>query len=66
MDALRQQIEGLPAEESEVEEFVQPTGAHDAYAIGDRVRFDGHTYRSLIDGNAYSPTEYPQGWERET
>lgn len=54
-----------PAEESEVADFVQPTGAHDAYAIGDRVRFDGHTYRSLIDGNAYSPTEYPQGWEKE-
>lgn len=55
-----------PAEvEPEVEEFVQPTGAHDAYSIGDRVRFDGHTYRSLIDGNVYSPAEYPQGWEKE-
>jgi len=55
-----------PAEvEPEVAEFVQPTGAHDAYAIGDRVRFEGHTYRSLIDGNAHSPAAYPAGWEKE-
>ena len=43
----------------------RPTGAHDAYNIGDRVHFPEATdpvYESLIDGNVYSPTEYPQGW----
>lgn len=25
--------------------------------------FDGTTYRSLIDFNVWSPTQYPQGWE---
>lgn len=41
----------------------RPTGAHDAYNTGDIVEFEGTLYKSLIDGNAYSPTEYPQGWE---
>ena len=41
----------------------QPTGAHDAYNAGDIVNYDGTLYRSLIDGNVYSPTAYPAGWE---
>ena len=41
----------------------QPTGAHDAYTKGDVVDFNGTLYRSLIDGNTYSPEEYPAGWE---
>ena len=44
----------------------QPTGAHDAYNIGDRVHYpgkDGPVYESLIDGNIYSPEVYPQGWK---
>ena len=47
-------------------EWVQPTGAHDAYQIGDRVMFEGAEYVSLIDGNTWSPTDYPQGWEKTT
>ena len=47
-------------------EWVQPTGAHDAYQTGDTVTFEGQEYVSLIDGNTWSPTEYPQGWERVT
>lgn len=46
-----------------VPDFVQPTGAHDAYQIGDRVRFDGKIYESLIDGNTYSPSAYAAGWK---
>lgn len=47
-----------------IPEFVQPTGAHDAYNIGDRVLFtDGLVYESTIDGNVWSPTAYPQGWQ---
>ena len=44
-------------------EWVQPTGAHDAYAKGDKVTYKGKRYMSLIDGNAYSPDAYPAGWE---
>lgn len=44
-------------------EWVQPTGAHDAYNLGDLVSFQGSVYRSLIDGNVWSPADYPQGWE---
>lgn len=43
-------------------EFVQPTGAHDAYNIGDRVTFEGQVYESTIDANVYSPSAYPAGW----
>lgn len=42
----------------------QPTGAHDAYNTGDIVDYNGTLYKSLIDGNVYSPEEYPAGWER--
>ena len=42
----------------------QPTGAHDAYNIGDVVNFNGTLYRSLVDGNVYSPEAYPAGWEK--
>ena len=44
-------------------DFVQPTGAHDAYKKGDIVRYNGKLYQSLIDANAYSPDAYPQGWQ---
>ena len=41
----------------------KPSGAHDAYNKGDIVDYNGTLYKSLIDGNAYSPDEYPSGWE---
>lgn len=41
----------------------QPTGSHDAYNAGDIVEYNGILYKSLIDGNVYSPDVYPQGWE---
>lgn len=41
----------------------QPTGAHDAYNTGDIVNYNGTLYKSLIDGNVYSPDDYPAGWE---
>lgn len=41
----------------------KPTGAHDAYNSGDIVDYNGTLYKSVIDGNVYSPDEYPQGWE---
>ena len=44
--------------------WVQPLGAHDAYSAGDLVTHAGATYRSLIDGNIWSPATYPAGWEK--
>ena len=46
-------------------EFVQPTGAHDAYNTGDKVTYNGKRYVSLIDANVYSPGDYPAGWEEQ-
>ena len=43
--------------------WAQPTGAHDAYNKGDIVDYNGTLYKSLIDGNIYSPEAYPAGWE---
>lgn len=41
----------------------KPSGSHDAYNTGDIVDYNGTLYKSLIDGNVYSPDEYPAGWE---
>ena len=41
----------------------QPTGAHDAYNVGDVVNYNGTLYQSLADGNVYSPEAYPAGWK---
>lgn len=43
--------------------WAQPTGAHDAYSIGDIVDYNGVLYESLINGNVYSPEAYPAGWK---
>lgn len=49
--------------EPEIPDWVQPTGAADAYSVGDLVRFEGVVYRSLINGNSWSPAAYPAGWQ---
>lgn len=54
----------LGGEDDEYPAFVQPTGAHDAYNIGDKVTYNGHRYECVMDGNAYSPDVYPQGWHQ--
>ena len=46
-----------------ITDFVQPTGAHDAYQIGDKVRYNGQIYESLINGNVWAPDVYPAGWK---
>lgn len=55
-DAIGLDKEGYPI-------WAQPTGAHDAYNEGDIVDYNGTLYRSLINGNVYSPDAYPAGWE---
>ena len=44
-------------------EWVQPLGASDAYNTGDIVSYNGTLYKSVIDGNTWSPEAYPAGWE---
>ena len=42
----------------------QPSGAQDAYNTGDIVEYNGTLYKSIIDGNVWSPEAYPAGWEK--
>lgn len=51
------------AQDDEIDEFKQPSGSHDSYAKGAKVRFQGKVYESTIPNNAYSPAAYPQGWK---
>lgn len=48
---------------TDIGEWVQPDSTN-AYMTGDKVRFEGHTYESLIDGNVWSPSAYPAGWKQ--
>lgn len=44
-------------------EFVQPTGAHDAYKVGDKITYNGQHYICKMDGCVWTPDAYPAGWE---
>lgn len=46
-------------------EFVQPTGAHDAYNTGDKVTYNGAHYVCKTDGCVWSPDDYPAAWEKQ-
>ncbi len=44
--------------------FVQPTGAHDVFMLGEcTVYDDGITYRSTVDNNDHAPGVVPGEWE---
>lgn len=47
----------------EYPDWVQPTGAHDAYGKGDKVAHNGKHWQSDIDGNVWEPGVY--GWSVE-
>lgn len=47
----------------EYPEYVQPTGAHDAYKVGDKITYNGKKYECLKDGCVWTPDDYPQGWK---
>lgn len=44
----------------EYPEWKQPTGAHDAYNIGDKCSYKSKHYICTINGNVYAPDVY--GW----
>lgn len=43
-------------------DWEQPDSTN-GYMVGDKVKFEGHIYVSIIDNNVWSPTAYPDGWE---
>lgn len=75
-DELKQEIAELKGEDTEeptepepvdeYPEFVQPTGAHDAYNIGMGCTFNGEKYICLINGCVWDPITYPAGWQKVT
>ena len=59
---------GEPTEEpsepiDEYPEYVQPTGAHDAYHIGDKITYNGKHYECIFDNCVWTPDVYPTAWE---
>ena len=45
-------------------EWIQPTGAHDAYNTGDKVSHNGKHWVSTMDANVYEPGVF--GWDEVT
>lgn len=43
-------------------DWVQPDSTN-AYMTGDKVKFEGYVYESLIDNNIWSPSAYPAAWK---
>ena len=71
IEALESDVKELKGESTEeltepVEEYpeyVKPTGAHDAYHVGDKITYNGKHYECIFDGCVWNPDEYPQGWK---
>ena len=64
--AVRELQNGVTSDGTDGEtiaEWKQPTGAHDAYMIGDKVTYGAKVYESLLDSNVWSPDVYPNGWK---
>lgn len=72
MKYLADEIAILKKEEGEEEptepteeypEYIAPSGAHDAYKIGDKITYNGKKYVCKLDNCVWSPDAYPAGWE---
>ena len=48
-----------------IPEWEQPDSTN-PYMKGDKVRYNGKVYESLIDNNIWSPEAYPAGWSEVT
>ena len=57
-------LEDDGGEETQIHEYVQPTGAHDAYNEGDQVTFQGEIWRCVMNNCVWAPDIYPAGWEK--
>lgn len=61
------QEEGGGAEPTdEWPEYVQPTGAHDAYQVGDKITWNGKHYICIFANCVWSPADYPAGWQEQS
>ena len=49
----------------EIPDWAQPDSTN-AYMKGNKVKFNGKIYESVIDNNVWSPTAYPSGWKEVT
>lgn len=71
LSALKEAVEKLgakietPVEEPKEEypEYIQPTGAHDAYHVGDKITYNGKKYICKLDNCVWNPDTYPAGWQ---
>ncbi len=72
MSALKDAVEKLggkiegptePEKEEEYPEYIQPTGAHDAYKIGDKITYNSKKYICQMNGCVWTPDDYPKGWQ---
>ena len=45
-----------------IPDWEQPDSTN-PYQIGDKIRFDGKVYESVIANNIWSPVTYPAGWK---
>lgn len=54
-----------PTPTDEWPEFVQPTGAFNAYQIGDKVTYQGKHYTCILANCVWAPDIYPAGWQEE-
>ena len=52
----------LTSTTGEILEWEQPDSTN-PYMKGDKVKYNGKIYESLIDNNVWSPEAYPQGWK---
>lgn len=46
-----------------IPDWEQPDSTN-GYMKGDKVRYNGEIYESLIDNNVWSPADYPAGWSK--
>ena len=51
----------IPSEDV-IPDWQQPDSTN-PYMRGDRVRYNGKIYESLINNNVWNPSEYPAGWK---
>lgn len=63
VNALEKVGDTEETETEEYPEFIQPTGAHDCYNMGDKIFYNGKKYICKIDGCVWSPDAYPAAWE---
>ena len=69
LDSIKNRLNALEGTEEPTEpieeypEYIQPTGAHNAYNTGDKITYNGKKYVCKMDGCVWNPDTYPQGWE---